>query len=298
HPDRDATLTRLHRVTAPRTPFPEVLAFAFDHRPQFYEIAREAGVDESRIPHLKRLLVDAVAQVESQLDLYGSIGVLIDDVYGSDALAAATGRDWWIGRPVELPGSRPLVFQHGRSVGTTLASWPAEHIVKCLVAFHPDDEIELRLEQETQLATLYGACQASGHELLIELIPPAVPPLQADTVLRAMKRLYNLGIVPEWWKLAPMVARQWAAVDALIAERDPYCRGVVMLGQSAPVAQLMQGFAEAKGVRCVRGFAVGRTLFAEPSLEYLAGRLDDGQFVAQTASNFATLVNEWRASRQ
>ncbi|MEO8977174.1 MAG: DUF2090 domain-containing protein, partial [Casimicrobiaceae bacterium] len=160
------------------------------------------------------------------------------------------------------------------------------------------DEIQLRLEQEAQLATLHAACQASGHELLIELIPPAVPPLQADTVLRAMKRLYNLGIVPEWWKLAPMVAPQWAAVDALIAERDPYCRGVVMLGQSAPVAQLMQGFAEAKGMRCVRGFAVGRTLFAKSSSEYLAGRLDDGQFVAQAASNFAALVNQWRASRQ
>ncbi|MEO6749906.1 MAG: 5-dehydro-2-deoxygluconokinase, partial [Casimicrobiaceae bacterium] len=82
HPDRDATLTRLHRVTAPRTPFPEVYAFAFDHRPQFFELAREAGADESRIPRLKRLLVDAVAQVEVQQNLQGRVGVLIDDVYG------------------------------------------------------------------------------------------------------------------------------------------------------------------------------------------------------------------------
>jgi 5-dehydro-2-deoxygluconokinase len=294
HPDRDATLTRLHRVTAPRTPFPEVYAFAFDHRPQFYELAREAGADESRIPLLKRLLVDAVARVEQQQELQGRIGVLIDDVYGADALAAATGRGWWIGRPVELPGSRPLEFQHGRTIGTTLASWPAEHIAKCLVAFHPDDPVDLRLEQETQLQTLYDACQASGHELLIELIPPAMPALQADTVLRAMTRLYNLGIVPEWWKLAPMAAKQWAAVDGLIAARDPYCRGVVLLGQSAPVAQLMQGFAEAGGIGSVRGFAVGRTLFAEPSREWLAGRIDDAQLVEQAASNFATLIGEWQ----
>jgi len=298
HPDRDATLTRLHRVSAPRTPFPEVYAFAFDHRPQFFELAREAGADESRIPRLKRLLVDAVAQVEVQQNLQGRVGVLIDDVYGSDALAAATGRGWWIGRPVELPGSRPLEFQHGRSVGTTLASWPAEHIVKCLVAFHPDDAVDLRIEQETALASLYDACQASGNELLIELIPPAMPALQADTVLRAMKRMYNLGIVPEWWKLAPMVAAQWTAVDALIAERDPHCRGVVMLGQSAPVAQLMRGFAEAKGTRWVRGFAVGRTLFAEPSREWLAGRIDDAALVAQAAANFGGLISEWQKSRQ
>jgi 5-dehydro-2-deoxygluconokinase len=297
HPDRDATLTRLHRVTAPHTPFPEVYAFAFDHRPQFFDLAREVGADEARIPLLKQLLVDAVAKVERDEKLQGRVGVLIDDVYGSGALAAATGRGWWIARPVELPGSRPLVFQHGRSVGTTLASWPAEHIAKCLVAVHPDGPVELRLEQETQLKTLYDACQASGHELLIELIPPAMPALQADTVPRAIKRLYNLGIIPEWWKLAPMVATQWAAVDALIAERDPYCRGVVLLGQSAPVTQLMQGFAEAKGIRSVRGFAVGRTLFAEPSLDWLAGRIDDAQLVEQAAANFATLIGEWQKAR-
>lgn len=298
HPDRDKTLTRLHRVTAPRTPFAEVHAFAFDHRPQFFELAREAGADESRIPALKRLLVDAVARVEQDLELQGRVGVLIDDVYGNDALAAATGRGWWIGRPVELPGSRPLEFQHGRSVGTTLASWPLEHIVKCLVAFHPDDPVELRLEQETQLATLNAACQASGHELLIELIPPVAPSLQADTVLRAMKRLYNIGILPEWWKLAPLAAPQWVAVDALIAERDPYCRGIVLLGQSVPVAQLMQGFAAAKNARCVRGFAVGRTLFEAPSREWLAGRIDDRRFVDEAATRFAGLVREWQQARR
>jgi 5-dehydro-2-deoxygluconokinase len=112
-PDQDATLTRLHRVTAPRTPRPEVLAFAFDHRTQLFELAREAGADESRIPRLKALFVDAVEAVERNTGLRGRIGLLCDDHYGQDALNAATGRGWWIGRPVELPGSRPLEFERG-----------------------------------------------------------------------------------------------------------------------------------------------------------------------------------------
>ncbi len=41
-PDRDATLTRLHRVTAPRTPRDEVFVFAFDHRNQFFELAQRS----------------------------------------------------------------------------------------------------------------------------------------------------------------------------------------------------------------------------------------------------------------
>ena len=171
-PDRDATLARLHRVTPARTPRDEVLGFAFDHRNQFFDLAQQTGADETRIAHLKNLFVEAVAQTERSLGLQGCIGVLIDDRYGQDALNAATGRGWWIGRPVELPGSVPLVFDHGRSIGTTLATWPIEHTVKCLVQFHPDEPIEQRIEQETQLRALYDATQASGHELLLEVIPP------------------------------------------------------------------------------------------------------------------------------
>ena len=54
HPDRDTMLTRLHRVTAPRTPREEVFAFAFDHRNQFFELAQQTGASETRLPMLKR----------------------------------------------------------------------------------------------------------------------------------------------------------------------------------------------------------------------------------------------------
>jgi 5-dehydro-2-deoxygluconokinase len=212
-PDRDEELRRLHRKTAPRTPRPELFLFAFDHRDQFFELARTTRADESRIPALKKLFVEAVARTETARGLAGRIGLLCDDRYGQDALNAATGRGWWIGRPVELPGSNPLVFEHGRSLGTTLQSWPIEHVVKCLVWFHPDEEIETRLENEAQLRALYDAVQASGHELMIEVIPPKGLPDTQQVLLRSMKRLYNLGIFPEWWKLPPPGATEWPAID-------------------------------------------------------------------------------------
>ncbi|HKU85441.1 MAG TPA: 5-dehydro-2-deoxygluconokinase [Casimicrobiaceae bacterium] len=296
-PDQDATLTRLHRVTAPRTPRPEVFAFAFDHRNQFFDLAQQTNADEARIPHLKRLLVDAVAEVEAGRGLQGRIGILCDDRYGQDALNAATGRGWWIGRPVELPGSNPVVFEHGRSVGTALVAWPHEHIVKCLVQYHPDAAIENRLEQEAQIRALYDAVQASGHELLLEIIPPKALPREPDTVYRALKRLYNLNVFPEWWKLEPMDEAQWMAVDALIAERDPHCRGVVLLGLNAPVATLAKGFRDARGSTTCRGFAVGRTVFQEPATTWLAGIADDAELKRAVRANFEALIDAWREAR-
>lgn len=296
-PDRDAHLARLHRVTVARPRWDELMVFAFDHRNQFFELAQQSRADESRIPRLKRLLVEAVEQVEHAQHLHGKIGMLIDDRYGQDALDAATGRGWWIGRPVELPGSSPLVFEHGRSVGTALASWPHEHTVKCLVQYHPDDDIEIRIEQEAQIAALYQAVQTSGHELLLEVIPARHLPCEADTVFRALKRFYNLGIFPDWWKLAPLTAAQWQDIDALIDERDPYCRGVVLLGLNASLDRLADGFAEARGARHCRGFMVGRTIFQEPCRGWLEGTLDDAGLIAGIRANFEALIALWRSTR-
>jgi len=296
-PDQDATLTRLHRVTAPRTARDELFIFAFDHRNPFFDLAQRAGADEGRVPKLKQLLVEAVAETEHARHLQGKVGVLCDDRYGQDALNAATGRGWWIGRPAELPGSNPVTFDRGRSIGTTLVSWPQEHIVKCLVPFHPDDAIDNRLEQEAQIRTLYDAVQASGHELLLEIIPPKTPPRAPDTVLRAMKRLYNLGIYPEWWKLEPMARAEWQAVDALIAERDPWCRGVVLLGQDASIDALGEGFDAARASATCRGFAVGRTIFRAPAARWLAGTIDDAALKREVRANFEALIERWMRAR-
>ena len=297
-PDRDATLSRLHRVTAPRAPRDELAIFAFDHRNPFFELAQEVGADEERVPRLKRLCVEAVAETEAARGLAGRIGILCDDRYGQDALNAATGRGWWIGRPVELPGSNPVVFDRGRSVGTALIEWPSEHVVKCLVAYHPDDVIDRRLENEAQIRALCEATAASGHELLLEIIPPQGLPRPPDTILRALKRLYNLGLAPEWWKLEAMSAAEWRSVDALIAERDPHCRGVLILGQAGEVETLAQGFRDARDSTTCRGFAVGRTIFHAPARAWLAGEIDDAGFKAAARATFEALIDAWRKARE
>lgn len=295
-PDLDAELSHLHRTAVPRKAWNELYVFAFDHRTPFFELAREAGADESRIPRLKTLLVEAVAATERANGLEGHIGLLLDDRYGQDALNAATGRGWWIGRPVEVPGSNPLEFERGRSIGSQLVSWPREHIIKCLVQFDPDATPMHRVEQETQLLALYDAAKLSGHELLLEVIPPGCtnPAQRDDLVLRSLKRIYNLGIKPDWWKLCPPRREAWAAIDALIAERDPFCRGVLLLGLNAPADSLAAGFAEAASSSTCRGFAVGRTLFSEPAKAWLAGHIDDAALIDQARSAFEAMIRAWR----
>jgi 5-dehydro-2-deoxygluconokinase len=299
--DADQQLAHLHRVTAARPDWNELCVMAFDHRSQFLDMAREAGVSESRIPALKKLLVKAAEQVERSHDMQGHTGVLIDGgAYGADALASATGRGWWVGRPVELPSSRPLRFDGIRSIGSALIHWPTEQVVKCLVNYHPDDAFELRLEQEQKVLELWEATRESGNELLLEIIcPTAMTPVgtQDAAVLRSIKRFYNIGVKPEWWKIAPMQVQGWADLQALVAERDPHCRGAVILGLNQSLQVLADSFAAATNP-IVKGFMVGRTLWATASLSWLKNEIDDAAFVKQVAHNFASLVEAWRKRKQ
>ncbi|GHC16834.1 5-dehydro-2-deoxygluconokinase [Kushneria pakistanensis] len=297
-PDRDKQLNHLHRVTT-RTPkaWPQVCGLAFDHRRQLTDMAREVGADQSRLPQLKQLLVKAAEQGAQQAGLEHP-AILVDDVFGQDALNDATGRQWWIGRPVELPGSRPLRFQHGDDLGSRLRQWPREHIIKCLVFYHPDDEMALRLDQEAHLLQLYQAACRMELELLIEIIPPTREGDDDRVLARSLQRLYNLGIRPDWWKLPSMNDTAWQAVSEVIDAQDKHCRGVVLLGLDAPMADMKKGFAAAARHDQCKGFTVGRTLFAAPSRDWLAGDIDDQTLVSRVAGNYAELIQEWQRLRE
>ncbi|GAB7194345.1 5-dehydro-2-deoxygluconokinase [Dickeya oryzae] len=305
-PDLDPELNHLHRVTTRRQHWEELCVIAFDHRIQLEEMALACGAERSRIPLLKQLILNASQQAAEQAGLLGSggspgraglapgkAGLLCDGTFGQDALNTITGQGWWIGRPIELPGSRPLALEHG-NIGSQLVSWPLEQVVKCLVFFHPEDDSPLRLAQERQVSEVYRACCQSGHELLLEVILPADMPRSDDLYLRAIQRFYNLGVRPDWWKLPPLSASGWQRLEALLAERDPYCRGVVILGLDAPIETLRQGFNAAAGQSVVKGFAVGRTLFAQPAQQWLRGDIDDQQLIADIKDNYLHLIALWR----
>ncbi|GAB2490269.1 5-dehydro-2-deoxygluconokinase [Comamonas humi] len=299
-PDQDPQLAHLHRVSVPRPQWPELCVLAYDHRSQFEDLAREAGADAARIPALKRLINGVVAGIEADdASLRGKLGVLIDGRLGEAALHDATGRGWWLGRPIERPGSRPLRFDGTHSLGSQLVHWPREQVVKCLVFYHPDDPAPLRAEQDEWLQQVWEATRESGHELLLEVIPPRE--LQGDpgeATLRAIRHFYDQGLRPEWWKVGVMAARHWQVLEALVAERDPHCRGAVILGLSQPLEQLVAGFAEARAASgIVRGFMVGRSVWAEASRAWLAGQIGDAEFQARVAANFRQLIDGWRASR-
>jgi 5-dehydro-2-deoxygluconokinase len=292
----DATLNHLHWSTTRDTlktwaEADHLYAFAIDHRAQLEAIADKVGAPRSRISNLKHLAVEATARVARGRP---GFGMLIDGTYGREALFRAEDHQFWIGRPVEAPGSRPLDFEGGGSIGAKLVEWPRNHTIKALCFYHPDDTPTLKAEQDRELLRIHDAARRIGRELLIEIICGKHGPLGDDTSASVMRHLYGLGIRPDWWKLEPQTSSAaWNAISAAIDTSDPACRGIVMLGLEASEAALTEAFRLAKGHKRVKGFAVGRTIFAQPAEEWLAGQIDDETVIDRMAEAFARLVTAW-----
>ncbi len=291
----DQDINHIHWATTRRGHWPTLMALAIDHRAQLEEIADKAGADRRRISDFKALAVQAAAQIAGTEP---GFGMLLDGTYGREALFRAADHDLWIGRPVEKPGSRPLRFET-EDLGSHLAEWPVNHTIKCLCFYHPDDSEALRREQEERLLILNDAARTTGRELLVEIIAGKHGTLGDDTVAWVLARLYDLGLKPDWWKLEPQPRKAaWTRIGDVIRARDPHCRGVVLLGLDAPEDALVKAFETASADPVVKGFAVGRTIFAEPAEAWLRGKLDDAGAVAEMARRFGKLCDAWKKAQR
>jgi 5-dehydro-2-deoxygluconokinase len=293
---KDPELNHIHRVTTRRPQADGVMALAIDHRSQLEDIADRAGQSRARIADFKLLAVEAAKRVAGGRP---GFGMLLDSIYGTKALYKAAQENFWIGRPVEQPGSRPLDFDHLPDLGSHLVEWPVTHTIKCLCFYHPDDPEELKARQERELLRLADAANTVGRELLVEIIAGKHGPLEDDTIARVMTRLYELGIRPDWWKLEPQTSNAaWDAIAGVIRARDAYCRGILVLGLDAPEAELIAGLKTAASQPMVKGFAVGRTIFGEAAVKWFANEIDDAAAIDRMATRFATLVTSWQAVRK
>jgi len=287
----DAALEHLHRMTTRTQQWESLAVIAFDHRVQFEELARTHGADAQRISRFKALIAEAARQA-------GGAGAIVDDRYGEAVLPDLTEAGWWIARPVEAPGSRPLRFDAPTAPALTLRSWPTAHVAKCLVAWHPDDPADLREQQARTLHELQDAAVATGRAWLLEVIPPRELPSHDRTIARALDQLYNAGLQPDWWKLPPPASEAaWRAIEAAIERHDPHCRGVLLLGLEASEDDLASGFRMAAPHPRCKGFAVGRSIFADAAAAWFAGERGDDAVVADIAARYRRLIELWRDAR-
>ncbi|MGR3468111.1 MAG: bifunctional 5-dehydro-2-deoxygluconokinase/5-dehydro-2-deoxyphosphogluconate aldolase [Shimia sp.] len=284
----DTTLEALHRATVRRGAWPEVLAFAFDHRAQL-----EVLGEPEKISVFKGLCADVVMELEGD---GARLGVLCDHRFGQDALDRMEGSGLWIAAPIEAPGRTRLAFEGGPSLGRTLREWPRTQVVKCLLRYDPDGPESERAAQIAQVQRLDAAARGERLELLLEVLLAEGQAPDALRIARAMEDIYGAGVAPDWWKLeapSPWDAG-WAAWGNVITSHDPHCRGVLLLGKDAPLDDVCDVMARAAAEPLCKGFAIGRTIFGDAAKAWFAGRIDDAEAKVQMTARYRQVIDAWR----
>ena len=287
----DVWLEHLHRATTRREP-EELRVLAIDHRWQLEEVVDELGVDRGRLRDLKVLLARAFLGV-AQGD--PSAGVLIDDVYGDQALGELTGSGTWISRAVEVAKSRPVEFVGGPNPAATIRAWPEEHVVKCNLYMHPDDDEGTRGIQERRVLQLQDACVKNDRRLLLEVQASPGTHYDENSMVELLERFYEIGVRPDWWKVPPNAEPEvWQRIGDVVREHDPYCAGVLVLGQALEEAKLGEFFAVAASEPRCNGFAIGRSIYGGQARRWLSGEIDDEELTSSVAEGYRRMVDLWQ----
>lgn len=289
----DAELEQVHWAANRHGDWSSVKTFAFDHRLQLEEME---GYMPEKGGAFKELCLQAALKVQDGQPGYG---ILCDNRIGRSALHKATGTGLWIGRPTELPGSRPIAFEPelGEDLGG-LREWARGNVVKLLVFCHPDDDDKTAKMQITRVKRLFTAARRNGLEFLLEIIPSKVGQIDDGTSASLIQTFYDAGVFPDWWKLEPFKTEAaWRNAVEAIERNDPRTRGIVVLGLDAPEEELAASFALAAQQPLVKGFAVGRTIFHAAARAWLKGEMDSADAVTQMAERYTRLCNIWDQAR-
>lgn len=273
----------------------DLFILACDHRRQFVEIADGLGVSHDRLPPFKRLAVAAAARLKAAGE---NVGTICDGEYGTVALQDAETAGLWCARPIEVPGKKPLELVTGPDIDAGLRGWSEGQVVKCLCFFDVDDPRSVRQHQEDLLMAINQACLDAGREFLLEIIPSGAYHDRGKVVADIVKHLYHKGIRPDWWKLEPFEeVSDWESITKTVEERDPTCKGILILGLTSTEDTLQRSFEAASAYPAIRGFAVGRSIVEAPLRAWLKGDLGDEDATSAMEGTFSRLIDLWKSAR-
>ena len=294
----DVTLEQIHWATNRRRTWKNLAILAMDHREILEQLARDTGKSPDDIRAFKKLVFQALREAIPQLENGIDPGILLDDTYGRELLFETNNLPVWVGRAVEKTGCSPLRFEGWHDVGITLKSWPENHTVKCLFQPGLHDAPDVVEENERQLCRLVSGARGTGHDLLMELIPDQhQPPRDQDaSLLYWIRRCYELGVYPDYWKiLPPFEPETWQALESIIQTNDPYCRGILVLGFNVAEDELVKSFNSIPRSSRALGFAIGRSIFLKPAEQWFAESITDEEATASIRDCFLRLTRAWNA---
>jgi myo-inositol catabolism protein IolC len=233
-------------------------------------------------------------------------GILVDEQFGAAILRDARAHAYTTACPAEKSGQEEFDFQYGEDF--------AEHIeafrptfCKVLVRYNPEGAQALNARQAARLNRLseYLHTKSSSLFMFELLVPPEKAQLTRwkgdkkayDLELRprlmveTIEQLQDAGVEPDVWKIEGLDRRKDCENIVAAARRGGRDKvGCIILGRGEDDAKVHEWLATGSGVPGFIGFAVGRTCFWDPLVNWRAKKITREDAVNDIARRYREFV--------
>jgi myo-inositol catabolism protein IolC len=235
-------------------------------------------------------------------------GILVDEQFGATILRDAVERGYITCCPAEKSGQDEFDFEYGEDFEKHIETL---HLTfsKVLVRYNPEGDQALNRRQSARLRRLseYLHSHNSPSGFMFELLVPAekaqIDRLKGDRkaydlelrprlMAQIIQELQDAGVEPDVWKVEGLERHEDCERLVAAARRGGRNRvGCIVLGRDEDDRKVREWLATAAAVPAFNGFAVGRTSFWGPLVDWRASKITRNDAVTEIARRYREFVD-------
>jgi len=290
----------------------------FDHRGSFqtkmFGWTGELSAEQTaEIAAAKRVIYDGFLKAIADGVEKEKAAILVDEQFGAAILRDARAAGFHFAMAAEKSGQEEFDFQYGNDFASHIEEFKPT-FSKVLVRYNPGGDAALNREQAARLKKLSDYLQKAGEALfMFELLVPAEKAqleqvkgdkkaydleLRPGLMIGAIQELQTAGVEPDVWKIEGLDREEdceQIVATARQGGRDNV--SCIILGRGEDDAKVHEWLKTAAAVDGFIGFAVGRTDFWDPLVNWRAGKSSRDEAVAEIARRYREFVDVFQAGK-
>jgi myo-inositol catabolism protein IolC len=243
----------------------------------------------------------------------GNAGILVDEQFGAAILRDAARMGHIFACPAEKSGQEEFDFEYGEDFAAHIEAFHPT-FCKVLVRYNPEGDPALNRAQADRLKRLSDYLHGANRSLfMFELLVPAEKSqlekvngdkkaydleIRPQLMVAAIQELQNAAVEPDVWKIEGLDRREDCEKIVKTAQsggRAPV--GCIILGRGEDDQKVREWLTTAAGVPGFIGFAVGRTDFWQPLVDWRDNKISRETAVDQIANRYREFVDVFESAR-
>ncbi len=253
----------------------------FDHRGTFEKAGFSAkGETGKDISSIKQIIYEAF---KKSLDTVENGAILVDEQYGDAILKDAKEKGYTILLTIEKSGEEDFVFEYSEDFRSHIQKYEP-NFAKVLI------KVENGISDLTKnnLKKLSDFCHLENIKLMVEIVSNG----NLDLILKTISELQNVKVEPDVWKIEGMeneLDYSQIVEEARRNGRDKV--SIVILGRGESKELVEKWIKTGSKTPGVIGFAIGRTVFWEPLMQFKDGKITREEAVNKISENYIYFYN-------